>query len=254
MKWILLFLLFLIPFCFACKNDNNVKRELQISDSGIYYFDSLVKFGESKGMLMPEILKRINSFEGNSFAKDIKFNIELNLKNGIYPYDISKFGFGKKINENPLDSYLNSKHDIIYRLIITKPSFVSRTNHIFRIEYHYDTISRTKSYSMIVKTCDTHIPDSLIKVEKINISENHWKTFSSKLEYADFWVLGSDDISGFDGTVWHLSGLKYLYGNSSNRNFRTVIRWTPQKTAFRDAASYLIDLYDKKLTQKYITH
>jgi hypothetical protein len=77
-------------------------------------------------------------------------------------------------------------------------------------------------------------PGQLTESKKVSITKQQVADFLTLLDYANFWYLAStDERRGLDGATWILEGVKA-------GEYHVVIKWSPNKGAFRDAALLLV--------------
>ena len=80
----------------------------------------------------------------------------------------------------------------------------------------------------------------------ITLKTKQWEKFKRLIAKSDYWNLSSTDNNiGTDGAYWGLEG-------STSDSYHCVIRWTPEKSRFREACLYLVSLSGLKIKKKDI--
>jgi hypothetical protein len=89
----------------------------------------------------------------------------------------------------------------------------------------------------------------LIRSSLREISESDWNEFHDQISKCEFWSLGADGTTTFDGIDWSMEGCQWSH--SEKKKYWVVNRTSPGNTAFGDACVSLISLYDKNILKEY---
>lgn len=123
---------------------------------------------------------------------------------------------------------VSSKHET-YRLILGTSSQGSEIYKIENIEGLYKATVKTFTYG-----------NSTPNIKEFLISESKWNAIKNNLATIGFWTYsGTDQVTGLDGQLWKLEGIKKQKDECSQKHYQRIDSWYPKDKALIDMCNLL---------------
>lgn len=237
-------------------------------DSSLIYLKSYIEDLKLKGVNVPSYIELITINDSLTLIENIK------LRKAIYA------NYLKSHDTNLYVDYVNKErkamrellkvegdefYSLIYKGALANYDFVFRIQKILKDSIFHVTLTTTRTPSYRFKKYYlAELSDSteLLKlstetVEYKTLTEGEWLSFISLLYESDFWTLGENIDSGFDGSTWTLLGARKLWesgyqpGYYGIPEYHSVQRWSPGNTTFKKACLRLFELSGKEIVDTY---